>query len=383
MNTISISRRQFARLLGAGAAVAAVRPALSLAVTPPTNPVTPPAAGATVVRLSSNENPYGPSTKALKSMTDAFGIACRYPDAQAETLVEALAKLNGVSGDQILLGDGSSEVLKLCAVTFTGAMTNEKPAGRGNLVAADPTFEAILAYAKVRGAEIVKVPLNATFGHDLAKMGAAAKEGLVYICNPNNPTASITPKNELRGFIEKTPRETMILVDEAYFHYADSADYESVIPLIKDHPNLLVARTFSKIFGMAGLRCGYCVAEKETIERMRPHQMWDSVNVMALVAAKANLEDPDQLANGRRWNSEARAFVIGELDKMGHKQIPSQANFIMFDLKRPVVPVIQALKQRNVQVGRLFPALPNHMRLTIGKKAEMEAFLAAFRQVMA
>jgi len=315
-------------------------------------------------------------------MTDSFGVACRYPDTQEEALVEALAKLNGVSRDQILLGDGSSEILKLCAVAFTGPMTNEKPAGRGNLVAADPTFEAILAYAKVRNAEVVKVPLNGSYGHDLAKMGAVAKEGLVYICNPNNPTASITPKNEVRDFIEKTPSETMILVDEAYFHYADSADYESVIPLIKDHPNLLVARTFSKIFGMAGLRCGYCVAQKETIERMRPHQMWDSVNVMALVAAKANLEDPDQLANGRRWNSEARAFVIGELDKMGHKQIPSQANFIMFDLKRPVVPVIQAMKQRNVQVGRLFPALPNHMRLTIGKRTEMEAFLTAFRQVM-
>jgi len=200
--------------------------------------------------------------------------------------------------------------------------------------------------------------------------------------NPNNPTASITPKDEVRDFIAKTPRETMILVDEAYFHFADSPEYESVIPLVKDHPNLIVSRTFSKIYGMAGLRCGYCVAQKETIERMRPHQMWDSVNVMALVAAKSNLEDPDQLANGRRWNSEARAFVIGELDKMGHKQIPSQANFIMFDLKRPVVPVIKALKERNVQVGRLFPALPNHMRLTIGKKAEMEAFLAAFRQVM-
>jgi histidinol-phosphate aminotransferase len=353
-----------------------------LAVTPTTSPVTPPAAGAAVVRLSSNENPYGPSAKALKSMTDAFGVACRYPDTQEEALVEALAKLNGVSRDQILLGDGSSEILKLCAVAFTGPMTNEKTAGRGNLVAADPTFEAILAYAKVRGADVVKVPLNATYGHDLAKMGAAAKEGLVYICNPNNPTASITPKNDVRDFIAKTPRETMILVDEAYFHYADSADYESVIPLIKDYPNLLVARTFSKIFGMAGLRCGYCVAQKETIERMRPHQMWDSVNVMALVAAKANLEDPDQLANGRRLNSEARAFVIGELDKMGHKQIPSQANFIMFDLKRPVVPVIKAMKERNVQVGRLFPALPNHMRLTIGKKSEMEAFLTAFRQVM-
>jgi len=116
---------------------------------------------------------------------------------------------------------------------------------------------------------------------------------------------------------------------------------------------------------------------------MRPHQSWDSVNIMALTAAIASLDDPDQVANGRRLNSEARAFVVNELYAMGYKGIPSQANFIMFDAKRPVVPLIQALKQRNVQVGRLFPALPNHMRLTIGKKAEMEAFLAAFRQVVA
>src|SRR5438552_13193579 len=344
MNTISISRRQFARLLGAGAAVAAVRPALSLAVTPATSPVTPPAAGASIVRLSSNENPYGPSTKALKSMTDAFGIACRYPDGQEEALVEALAKLNGVSRDQILLGDGSSEILKLCAVAFTGPMTNEKPAGRGNLVAADPTFEAILAYAKVRGADVVKVPLNDSYGHDLVKMGAAAKEGLVYICNPNNPTASITPKNELRDFIAKTPRETMILVDEAYFHYADSADYESVIPLIKDHPNLIVARTFSKIYGMAGLRCGYCIAKSETIQRMRPHQTWDSVNIMALAAAIASLNEPDQVANGRRWNGETKKALTSALDAMGYQQIPSHANFMMIDVRRPVQPLLEALK---------------------------------------
>jgi histidinol-phosphate aminotransferase len=248
-------------------------------------------------------------------------------------------------------------------------------------VAADPTFEAILNNAKINGAEVMKVPLTPSFGHDLGKMAAAAKEGLIYICNPNNPTASITPKNEVRELIAKAPRQTMILVDEAYFHYADSPDYESVIPLIKDHPNLIVARTFSKIYGMAGLRCGYCISQKKTIERMRPHQMWDSVNIMALAAAIANLNDPDQVPNGRRLTSEAKAFVTAELDKMGYKQIPSQANFIMIDLKRPVVPLIQALKQRNVHVGRLFPALPNHMRLTIGKKTEMEAFLTAFRQV--
>jgi histidinol-phosphate aminotransferase len=380
MNTISISRRNFARLLGAGAAAAVIRPAISFAATPGAEP-----AATGIVRLSSNENPYGPSAKALKAMTDAFGLSCRYPDDHAEPLVEGLAKINGVSSDQILLGDGSGEILKICAETFTGPIGNGKngASGRGKLIVADPTFEAILAHAKVYGAETVKIPLTASFGHDLPKMAAAAKEGLIYICNPNNPTASITPKSELNAFIAKTSRQTMILVDEAYHHYADGPDYESVIPLIKDNPNLIVARTFSKIYGMAGLRCGYCIAQHETIERMRPHQSWDSVNLMALVAATASLDDPDQVANGRRLNSEARAFVTGELDKMGYKQIPSQANFMMFNLNRPVVPVIQALKQRNVHVGRLFPALPNHMRLTIGKKTEMEAFLAAFRQVMA
>jgi len=249
------------------------------------------------------------------------------------------------------------------------------------LVAADPTFEALLNYASINGAEVVKVAVTSSFSHDLAKMGAAAKDGLIYICNPNNPTASITPKNELREFIAETPRQTMILVDEAYFHYADSPDYESVIPMVKDHPNLIVARTFSKIYGMAGLRCGYCVAQHETIERIRPHQMWDSVNCMALAAAVASLNDPDQVANGKRLNSEAKTFVTAEIDKMGYKQIPSEANFIMFDVKRPVMPLIKALKERNVQVGRLFPALPNYMRLTIGKRSEMEVFLSAFRQV--
>jgi len=379
--TISISRRKFAQLLGVGAAYAAVKPTLTLGAE---RVARAPGASA-VVRLSSNENPYGPSAKALKAMNDAFGVACRYPDDRAELLVETLAKTNNVNRDQILLGDGSGEILKLCAETFTGPSANAKngSAGHGNLVVADPTFEAILHHAKTNGAEVVKVPLNGIFAHDLPKMAGAAKEGLIYICNPNNPTASVTPKNELRDFIAKAPRQTMILVDEAYHHYADGSDYESVIPLVKDHPNLIVARTFSKIYGMAGLRCGYCIGQREIIERMRPHQSWDSVNIMALAAAIASLDDPDQVVNGRRLNSEAKAFVIGELDKTGYKQIPSQANFIMFDVKRPVVPLIQALKQRNVQVGRLFPALPNHLRLTIGKKSEMEAFLSAFRQVTA
>jgi histidinol-phosphate aminotransferase len=370
MSTISISRRKFAQLLGVGAAAAVVRPAFSLATEPSAR-----STSGGIVRLSANENPYGPSAKAHKAMQNAFDVCCRYPDVQNEVLINKLAKLNGVSADQIALGDGSGEILKLCAETFTGPQ-------QGKLVAADPTFEAILEYSKANGAEVAKVPLTANYSHDLDKMGAAAKQGLIYICNPNNPTASITPKSDLRSFIEKTPPGTIILVDEAYFHYADGSDYESVIPLIKDHENLIVARTFSKIYGMAGLRCGYAVAQKETIQRMHPFQMFDSVNVMALAAASSSLDDADQVTNGKKLNNEAKAFVTGELDKMGYKQIPSQANFIMFDCKRPVVPIIKGMKEKNVQVGRLFPALPNHMRLTIGKKTEMQSFLAAFRQVM-
>jgi len=391
----SISRRRFAHLVGVGAAYAVAQraslPGTSLQVAASTL-----VSGA--VRLNSNENPYGPSPLALKAMSDAFSLAWRYPDEQADALVEQLARINGVNREQILLGDGSGEILKLCAAAFTGPTSLAKSAvplarptrggalvftpGRGKLIVADPTFEAILNHARVNAAEIVKVPLTASFSHDLAKMAADASEGLVYICNPNNPTASITPKNEVREFIDKVPRQTMILVDEAYFHYADSPDYESVIPLISNHPNLVVARTFSKIYGMAGLRCGYCVAEPETIQRLRPHQVWDSVNIMALTAANASLGDAEHLTNGRRLNTETKKFVIGELEAMRYQHIPSQANFIMIDIRRPVRPVIDALNQRGVQVGRPFPTLPSHLRVTIGKQAEMETFLSAFRQVI-
>src|SRR5438128_2161780 len=273
MNTMSVSRRKFAQLLGAGAAATLVRPRLSFAK--PTQPnTTSSTAGGTVVRLSANENPYGPSPKGLQAITDSFGIACRYPDEHNNVLIEKLAKLNGINHDEML-------------------------------------------------------------------------------------------------------------VDEAYFHYADSPDYESVIPLTKHHPNLILSRTFSKIYGMAGLRCGYCVAQKQTIDRMRPYQMWDSVNIMALAAASASLDDPDQVPNGQRLNSEAKMFVTSELARAGYKTIPSQANFIMIDCRRPVVPLIKAMKEQNVHVGRLFPALPNHMRVTIGKKTEMETFVSAFKQVTA
>jgi histidinol-phosphate aminotransferase len=376
-NPTTLSRRGFTKIIGAGAAYAAIRPidefkgfrnslrseATSISAAP------------SVVRLSSNENPYGPSSAALKAMTDNFSLAWRYPDENADMLFQELAKLHNVSTDQVLLGDGSGEILKLAAAAFTSP--------REKIVIGNPTFEAIAHHASVAHAAIVKINLTPDYQHDLRKMLAAASSaGLVYICNPNNPTASITPKHEMAEFLAKLPRHTIVLVDEAYHHYVESNDYESVIPLVNKFPNLIVARTFSKIYGMAGLRCGYCVTQRENIKLMSPHQIFDSVNIMALVAAVASLKDSDHVTQGRKLNSEVKRDVCGELDTLGYRYIPSHANFMMIDLRREVGPIITALRERGVEVGRVFPALPTFLRVTIGTSSQMTAFMKAFRTVM-
>ena len=373
----TISRRGFSKLVGVSTAYAVVagygasRAAARASATGMT--------AANVVRLSSNENPYGPSPAALKAMTDGFSLAWRYPDENADMLVDELARINGVPVEQILLGDGSGEILKLAAAAFTNK--DQK------IVLANPTFEAIGRHASVARAEVVKIDLTSSYSHDLQKMLTAANgvnsAGLVYICNPNNPTASITPKAELAEFLAKLSPATIVLVDEAYHHYVESNDYESLIPLVKQYPNLIVARTFSKIYGMAGLRCGYCVTQRANIERMRTHQTWDSVNIMALVAALASLKDAEQVTRGRKLNSEVKKSVCAELDALGYRYIPSHANFMMIELRREVRPVISAMRTRGVEVGRPFPALPNHLRVTLGTAAEMKTFMSAFREVMA
>ena len=373
MRTTRLSRRGFAKILGRGAAFAALQP--SIVLSRPGLRLVNEASSAADVRLSANENPYGPSPLALKAMTEAFDLAWRYPDEYEQALVGALAKTSGVSTSQILLGNGSSEILKVAAAAFTSP--NKK------LVIANPTFEAVSAYAGAAQTKVVKVDLTTDYAHDLAKMGTVANEaGLIYICNPNNPTASITPKNEILGFLAKVPSQTIVLIDEAYHHYVESKDYESVIPLVKQYPNLIVARTFSKIYGMAGLRCGFCVTRPELVQSMRAQQSWDSLNIMALVAATASLQDEEQVEQGRRRNSDVKKYVCSELDRLGFRFIPSHANFLMIDLRREVRPIIAAMRDRKVEVGRAFPALPNFMRVTIGTKPQMETFVSVFREVL-
>jgi histidinol-phosphate aminotransferase len=367
----SLTRRGFTQLLGLGAASSALRPALALAKT---LPQAPQGTASGIVRLSSNENPYGPSEAALAAMRQAFSLAWRYPDEAADELAADLAKLHGVPADHILLGDGSSEILKLCADAFTGP-------GR-SVVVAEPTFEAVARYAQVRGAEVVRVPLATGYRHDLDKM-LPAGAGLVYVCNPNNPTASLTPAADLRAFLDRVPAGTAVLVDEAYAHYAEGRDWETMLPRIADHPGLIVARTFSKIYGMAGLRCGYAVAQPATIGRLHEQQSFDSINIMALAAARASIADAGHVETGRRRNREMRTFVQSGLESMGYPAIPSETNFLMTDLRKDVGPVIAALKQQGVEVGRRFPAMPTHLRVTVGTRPQMETFMTALRTVLA
>ena len=376
MTNPTLSRRSFSKLIGVSAAYAAVGSvAIADCQLPVANWLGTGSIAPNVVRLSSNENPYGPSSAALKAMTDSFSLAWRYPDEYADMLAEELAKLHNVPAEQILLGDGSGEILKLCAAAFTG---RDK-----KIVIANPTFESIARHASVANAEVVKIDLTSDYRHDLSKMLAAANgAGLVYICNPNNPTASITPKGEVANFLAKLSPQTIVLVDEAYHHYVESKDYESVIPLVNGHPNLIVARTFSKIYGMAGLRCGYCVTQRANIAIMRAHQISDSVNIMALVAALASVKDTYHIARARQLNSEVRKSLCAELETLGYRYIPSHANFMMIDLRREVRPVISALRARGVEVGRLFPPLPTFMRVTIGTSSQMKQFMTAFKEVM-
>jgi len=368
---LPMSRRTFAGTLGAAAGVAILdTPLMSRAAEAATRRARP----SDAVILSSNENPYGPSAGALEAAAKA--AANRYPDALEEEAREAIAKHHGVAVDQVLLGCGSSEILRMADMAFSGP-------GR-RVVAAEPTFEAVLMFAKVLHADGVKVPLTADFRHDLPKMADAcdASTGLLYVCNPNNPTATIVTGDEMAAFAAKVPASAMILVDEAYHHFVEDPRYRSSLELIAKHPNVVVARTFSKIYGMAGLRLGYAVGSKETIAAMAPYASWSNTNAAVLAAAAASLADPNLVPRQKKLLNDTRKWLVSELTKQGRRTMPSEANFVMVDVGGDVAPVIQAFRARKILVGRKFPSLPTWLRVTVGKRDEMAAFLAALPEIV-
>ena len=377
MDAPIVSRRHFARLVGAALGAWAVAPRLARAGGPAVPAVRPHAGlppGA--ARIDSNENPYGPSPRALEAMTRSQRVSARYPDALEDEVTAALAKLHHVEPDHVVLGCGSGEVLRMADMAFLGP-------GK-NVVVAEPTFEAVLAYARVTRADPIKVPLTPDHRHDLPRMAAAcnAETGLVYVCNPNNPTGTIVTREELMEFFERVPKTTIILVDEAYHHFVEDTRYASAFEWEASVPNLLVVRTFSKIYGLAGMRLGYGVGSKDTIEAMRPHRVWSNANAAVLEAALASLEDAGHVPRYRRLMNGTRRWLCAEMHKDGRAIIPSEANFVMIDVGSDVTPVIDALRRRDILVGRKFPSLPNWLRVSIGTPEEMQRFVAGLRTIV-
>ena len=329
------------------------------------------------VQLNSNENPYGPSPRALEALTRSQAVASRYPDALEDDVVDAIAALHGVRREQVILGCGSGEILRMADLAALSA-------GR-TVVVAGTTFEAVLLYARVTKAEGIKVPLDARHRHDLVAMAKACDErtGLVYVCNPNNPTGTIVGGDELQAFVERVPRTATVLVDEAYHHFVEDPSYRSAETLIASHPNVLVARTFSKIHGLAGMRLGYAIGSPAAIESLRPHAFWSNANAGVLAAALASLADVDYPARTRQRLNDTRRWLCRELDKDGRRYIPSEANFLMVDLGTDVKPVIAAFRARKILVGRRFPSMPTWLRVSIGTQAEVETFAKALREIVA
>jgi histidinol-phosphate aminotransferase len=373
MGTIGITRRGFGATLGAAAGAVLLDTRL-----------TPAAAEARVaaglprdvLQLNSNENPYGPSAAAREAMTRSQEVAARYPDYQEDEVRSALARLHGVAPEQVLLGCGSGDILRMADGAFL--------APDRKVVVAEPTFEAVLAYNRVTRAQPVKVPLDASFRHDLPRMAAACDgaTGLVYVCNPNNPTGTIVTGEALAAFLGRVPPSVTVLLDEAYHHFVENPGYRTGFELLAAHPNLIVVRTFSKIYGLAGMRLGYAVAAADKIEALERYASFSNTNAAVLAAGLASLADPDLVPRMKRRMNDARRWLTGQLTADGHRFIPSEANFIMIDTGRDVAPLIEAFKAKKILVGRKFPSMPTWLRVSVGTPAEMAAFVAALRDIV-
>src|SRR5271155_5255834 len=285
---MAICRRDFFRTAAAGAAASAAIatfPEFVFAGEPRRGMAGNfgPPAGHGII-LDSNENAYGAPESARAAMREALGIANRYPrDGAYENLIARIAKMNKVTDDQILLGCGSGELLRSVVEAF--AVPDK------NVITPSPTFESLGNHAKNRGLNVTRVPLTKNFTHDLDAMAAAItpQTGLIYICNPNNPTASITPRKDIDAFLARIPGNVTVIIDEAYHHFVSSPDYVSYLEKPSTNPKVVVLRTFSKIFGMAGLRVGYAVAQKPQMEKIRSCSFFDNVNCVAANAASAAL----------------------------------------------------------------------------------------------
>jgi len=364
------SRRDFLRSLGIGAAAGAavhwplgeIPAAYAFESTRATQPDG-------FVRLDSNENAYGPSAKVAEAIRFATALVNRYPFRKYDEVTEKIANFHHVKTEQVLFACGSTEILRVAACAFPGD-------GR-QLIQPWPTFEAIQDYAKSVGSEVVSVPLAENLAHDLDGMlrRSGPSTGLVYICNPNNPTATLTRRKDLESFIGRLPATTMVLIDEAYHHYAGQSEaYASFIDRPLNDERVIVIRTFSKVYGLAGLRLGYAVASPKVIAKMRKFLTQDSLNAIIAEVVGVALDDTDAVTKSvKRNRDDDQEFRNSAMLRM-LMPVDSHANFVMMDTQHPAYEVIQHFRKHNGLIGRHFPPMDTYIRVSLGTPEQMHRF---------
>jgi histidinol-phosphate aminotransferase len=332
------------------------------------------AAGSNPIILCWNENPYGPSPAARAAASEAIAASCRYPDDEMEVLVQLLAAREGVSTDHIVTGTGSGELLRALGMLYAR--------DGGEIVAAQPTYTELTHYAEGCGAKINFVPVDSHLRHDLAAMHAAvsARTRAVYLCNPNNPTGTALPAADIRAFVAALPASVTTIVDEAYMDFAVGPDIGSVADLTHGERRVVVLRTFSKIHGMAGIRCGYAIARADMARELAAARM-TTPNIFAVRAARASLGDQAFLTDCRRRILASRLRITTELSRLKLPYAEPQGNFVFFDTGMPLKRFTELMRARNILVGRRFAPYDNWCRITIGTEPEVEAFLSALPEV--
>lgn len=333
--------------------------------------------------LNWNESPLGLAPSAQRAALAAVGEGHLYPDAARDELKTVLAERHAVPVDSVVLGCGSTELLQI----VVQAAVAEPPPHPATLVLAEPTFEAIARYQRPHGFRVVRVPLASDFAHDLEAMRSAARRAagpvVVYLCNPNNPTATVTPSDAIDAWIAEAPENVLFTVDEAYFEFVEDPAYRSATSWTARRPNVVVTRTFSKIYGMAGLRLGYALAHPETAARLRALRANDNANVVALAAALAALADPQLVPRGTASNAEARRVALATLADLGLEALPTEANFLMHEVPGDLGLYIERMREAGIHVGRPFPPLTGYNRLSLGTPEQMERWAGTLRDFRA
>lgn len=329
-----------------------------------------------IVKLASNENPLGPSPKALAAIEKVLPELTRYPDGAGFRLRTAIAKQLGVEAYQVTLGNGSNDVLELIARAYL--------TGHSASLYSQHAFAVYPIVTQAIGAQHIVVPAK-DWGHDLTAMAAAItdKTRVIFIANPNNPTGTWLTEAEVRAFLDQVPERIIVVLDEAYTEYVSESEFPDGITLLKDYPNLVVTRTFSKAYGLAGLRVGYSVSNPQVADILNRIRQPFNVNMMAQEAAIAALADADYLQQGVELNQQGMAYLTSEFERLGLDYIPSVGNFVCVDVGREAGPVDKALLQEGVIVRPVGAyQMPNHLRISIGTMAENKRFIEALEKVL-